>query len=329
MSVTVFAAVARAQPDDICREFGETPTRELGRDNRPAPYVFGRIVIKGVPPGAKPPRVIAIYSDTQQPAMRQVIGKSGNYCFQKRGNAGTLVIDVDGMEMARKTVSDIAGTRQREDFEIYPLGQGTREAPPGVINARFGRPPNDKTADLYRKAGEAEQANDTAKVIEHIKEIVAVDPADFIAWAKLGSLYLQTNALADAEAAFRRALEIRGDYTPALINLGVVAAMQGYYPAAVAIFQEAVKSDPKSARAYRFLGEAYLQNKQGSLGVAALDEALRLDPVGMAECHLLKARLYDLVGAKNLAAAEYKQFLEKVNDHPDRKKFEKYVKDNL
>ena len=88
------------------------------------------------------------------------------------------------------------------------------------------------------------------------------------------------------------------------------------------------KTDPTSARAYRLLGEAYLQNKQGNLGLAALDRAIELDPQGMAECHLLKARLYDLAGAKHLASAEYRAFLAKVSDHPDKKKFEQYIQDN-
>ena len=76
------------------------------------------------------------------------------------------------------------------------------------------------------------------------------------------------------------------------------------------------------------MGEAYLQARRGNDGLAALDEALRLDPVGMAECHLLKARLYDLAGARKLAAAEYKVFLLKVPNHSDKKKLEKYIKDN-
>ena len=48
----------------------------------------------------------------------------------------------------------------------------------------------------------------------------------------------------------------------------------------------------------------------------------------MAECHLQLAHLYELAGAKKLAAHEYALFMAKVPDHPDRKKFEKYIKDN-
>lgn len=120
LTLLLISVATEAQADDLCREFGETPSREIGRDNRLAPFVYGRIVLKGVESGAKPPRVTAIYSDSLQPATRQLIGKSGNYCFQKRGTGGTLIIEVDGMETARKSVSDLSSGRQREDFEVYP-----------------------------------------------------------------------------------------------------------------------------------------------------------------------------------------------------------------
>jgi len=322
-----FARHTNAQADDMCREYGETPSREAGRDNRLVPFVFGRIVVRSVRQDAKPPRVVAIYSDSLQPATRQVVGRSGNYCFQKRGSGGTLVIEIDGVEAARKSVFDVSNTRQREDFDVYP--PGTNEpTQPGVINAKFARPPNEMTADLYKKAAAAEQDNQSAKAIGLVKEIVAIDPEDFVAWAKLGTLHLANNAVPEARTALERSLALRKDYTPALLNLGIINAVDGSVAAAIELFERAVIADPLSAKTYRLLGEAYLQARRGNDGLAALDEALRLDPIGMAECHLLKARLYDLAGAKNLATKEYKAFLAKVASHPDKKKFEKYIKDN-
>lgn len=327
-AAVLFCGVAiRAQADDMCREFGETPSRESGRDNRLVPFVYGRVVLKGARPEGKPPRITAIYSDSLQPATRQVIGRTGNYCFQKRGTGGTLVIEVDGVEVARKTVFDATNTRQREDFDIFPPGTPAG-AQPGVVNAKFARPPNEKTADLYRKTAEAEQANDTKAAIGFVKAIVAADPDDFIAWSKLGSLYIGEQDLTEAETAFKRSFTLRNDYTPAILNLGIVSALKGDVAAAIDFFERALVADSSYARAYRLLGEAYLQARRGNDGLAALDEALRLDPVGMAECHLLKARLYDLAGAKALAAAEYKAFLAKVPNYPDKKKFEKYIKEN-
>lgn len=323
----VFAGAALAQADDICREFGETPTREIDRTNRQAPYVYGRIVLRGLAPNAKMPRIIVVYTDSRQPALRQVISRSGNYCFKRQGTGGIIMIEFEGLETARKNISDIGEPRQREDFEIN-VPQTDRDAAPGVVSTRFTRSTNDKTTDLYKKAAEAESDKQPKKAIDFVKEIVAIDPEDFVAWAKLGSLCIVANRPQDAEAAFTRSLELRPDYPTALINFGTLRAFQNQFESAVTMFERAIASDPKSAIAYRLLGEAYLQIRKGTLGLAALDKALELDPLGQAECHLLKARLYDLVGAKHLASTEYKAFLKKVSDHADKKKFKKYIKDN-
>src|SRR5437016_562107 len=112
LALIAFSACVRAQVDEICREFGETPTREFTRQGRSQPYIFGRIVLKGLSGDAKRPRVTAIYSDSMQPASRLLIGESGNYCFKRPGTGGSLLIDVDGVEAARKSVADSGEVRQ-------------------------------------------------------------------------------------------------------------------------------------------------------------------------------------------------------------------------
>jgi Tfp pilus assembly protein PilF len=338
MRMTVFAALiascffaitvisAHAQVDDICREFGLRPNfDEFGTRGS---YVYGRVVVKGYDPSTRFPRITINFIDPKMTNDRLPINRSGNYCFRRSaGGGGTLIVEVDGNEIVRKQVSSVSSPQTREDFEIQ-LPQIQQNAPPGVLSTRFSRPPNEKTNDLYKKAAEAESDKQPKKAIDFVKEIVAIDAEDFIALAKLGSLYVAANLPQEAEAAFTRSLEVRPDYPTALINFGMLRAFQNQFDAAVKLFERAITSDPKSAIAHRLLGEAYLQIRKGSLGLAALDKALELDPQGQAECHLLKARLYDLVGAKHLASAEYKAFLKKVPDHADKKKFEKYIKDN-
>lgn len=318
---------AQGQADDICREYGETPTREFDSVGRAVPYVFGKVKMSGPQAFLDKLQVAVIYSDNRRPATRLVLGRSGNFCFRRVSAGGLLVLEIDGVEQTRRPVPDLAVIRHREDFEITAPDDASN-APPGVISTKFIRPPNEKTSDLYKKAAQAESSKRTDEAIAFVKRIVETDPQDFIAWAKLGSLHLSKSALSDARTAFERSLSIQADYPPALLNLGIVKAMLNDVPGAIELFQRAATADPRSASAYRYLGEAYLQNRQGTLGLAALDKALELDPVGMAECHLLKARLYDLAGAKNLAAAEYKAYLAKVPDSPERKKFEKYIKEN-
>ncbi|MFN6963980.1 MAG: tetratricopeptide repeat protein [Pyrinomonadaceae bacterium] len=323
--LAAFAAAARSQVDDICAEAGHLPS--LDSPFAHVPYVYGRVTLRGFEERTKLPRVIVTYSDTQQPAKRLVLNRTGNYCFRRTGNNGQLVVELDGLEVARRSLPSMGAAQQREDFEIVAAAsQGPR--PPGVISTKFSRPPNDKTAELYRRTAVAERSGDADSAIELVKKITTVDPEDFIAWAKLGSLYFDKRSYKEADAAYRRALEIRTDYTPAWIEVGKLRMAQKQFDAAIQILSHAVELDRDSAQTFRLLGEAYLQARQGTLGVRALDEALRLDPIGQADAHLLKGRLYELAGAKQLATKEYKAFLEKVPSYAEKKRLEKFIKDN-
>lgn len=324
-ALIVLAVSASAQVDEICGEYGATPS--LDSPFAHVPYVYGKVVLKGFDSGAKVPKVTVVLGDGGQSADRWTIDKSGNYCFKRKSSTGTLTVEVDGIEAARRSLPSFGPAQQREDFEIFATGS-QKTGPPGVVSAKFSHPLNPNTVELYKKTVEAEGNKNPEKAIGYLKEIVSIDPADFIAWAKLGSLYFEQKALSEAEGAFRKSLELKVEYTPAWINVGQIRVAQKQYEAAIEIFKHAASLDPTSARAFQLLGEAYLQARKGTLGAEALNEAIRLDPIGMAECHLQLAHLYELAGAKQLASKEYKIFLTKVPNHPDKKKIEKYIKDN-
>ncbi len=324
-SLLALVGAADAQADQFCGEAGLNPS--LDSPFAQVPYVFGRINIKGIEPDAKFSKVTITLIDAGQSISRWTVERSGNYCFKPRSRGGILIVEVDGVEVTRRSLPTFGPAQQREDFELQ-LSQTNKKATPGVVSAKFTHPVNPKTVELYQKSAEAENKKDFAKAIELLKEITTVDPADFIGWAKLGMMYLEKDSLTEAEAAFRKSLELKVEYTPAWIQVGKIRVAQKRFEAAAEIFKHATTLEPASPTAFRLLGEAYLQAKKGTLGADALNEALRLDPEGMAECHLLLAKLYELAGAKNLATREYKQFLAKVPNHPDKKKFEEFIKKN-
>ena len=321
----VFISTASAQIDSICGDVGINP----GLDSPFAhvPYVYGQVTLKGFDPGKKPPKVTVIFQDGQQSPNRFMVGRSGSYCFRRASTNATIVVEVDGLEVARRSLLASSGDQQREDFEIAATST-QRSTPPSVISTKYARSPNPDTADLYLRLAEAERNKDVPQAIKVANEIATKDAGDYVAWAKLGSLFFVQEKWAEAEAAFRRSLEQRVDYLPAWVSVGQMRVAQKQFSAAIEILKHAVELEPSSPSIYRLLGEAYLQNKQGTLGVQALDKAIELDPIGQAEAHLLKAHLYELAGAKQLATKEYKAFLEKVPQYPDRKKLEKFIKDN-
>jgi hypothetical protein len=150
MLFMAFTGEAMSQADDICRELGIIPTLEAPKLG--APLIYGRVSLRGYETGSKLPRVTVTFSEGRT-FSRATVGNSGNYCFKRiTGSDGTLVVDLDGAEVARKSINSFGPPQQREDFEVYPpKTQGL--GPPAVVSTKFSRPPNVKTIELYKKAG--------------------------------------------------------------------------------------------------------------------------------------------------------------------------------
>jgi cytochrome c-type biogenesis protein CcmH/NrfG len=103
---------------------------------------------------------------------------------------------------------------------------------------------------------------------------------------------------------------------------------QNRYEESIDPLTHATQARPDSADAHFLLGKTYLKLKRGSKAVPPLNEALRLDPKGKSEAHLLLAALYNAAGLKDRAAREYEQFLTKLPDYVDRKKLERYISEH-
>lgn len=161
-----------------------------------------------------------------------------------------------------------------------------------------------------------------------LKQIVETDPKDFQAWTELGTAYLMDGDMAEAEEAYRQAIQEKPTFALALLNLGRVLITQNKFAESIDPLRGATEARPDSADAHFLLGQTYLKLKQGSKAVPELNEALRLDPKGKAEAHLLLAALYDGAGLKDRAAREYAQFLAKRPDYADRAKFKRYISDH-
>ncbi|MBX3297523.1 MAG: hypothetical protein KF762_17625 [Acidobacteria bacterium] len=320
------AVETRAQVDDICGEFGFMATLDAPRLT--APYVYGRVRVLGAKSGEKVPKVAVTYSNRSQSPERITLGRSGNYCFRLTNRSdGMLVVDVDGVEVARRQVASFGPPQVCEDFEVI-VGDGSNAERTGVISSKYRYPRNERTAAFYKQAAEAEAAKDLVAATKALQAVVKEDAKDFIGWGLLAGVLLERKLLTEADAAVRRSLELKVEYVPVWMTAGRIRTAQTQYAAAIEIFKHAATLEPKNARVYQLLGETYLLAKQGTLGAEALNKAIDLDPLGMADLHLQLAHLYQLAKAPALAAAEYKKFLAKVPDHPDKAKFEKFINEN-
>ncbi|HMT07012.1 MAG TPA: tetratricopeptide repeat protein, partial [Pyrinomonadaceae bacterium] len=178
------------------------------------------------------------------------------------------------------------------------------------------------------KALEAVRSGKEADAIKMFDKVLAADPKDYEAWTELGNIYFRKGSTDNAEAAYFKAIELKRDYFLALLNLGKLYFGAKRFDDAILVLSNATKANSESADAYHFLGESYLAVKKGSLAVPAMNNAIKLAPTEKAELHLRLASLYDAANLKKRAADEYKLFLEKKPDHPDKAKYEKYIAEN-
>ncbi len=277
---------------------------------------------------------LILYSDNGAVAARQKVSNGGRFRFL---NLPTgiyfLAVEFESNEITRVRVELLrtnfkADTRQ--DIELQ------WKANPGAGSST--KSTNISVADLYSRSSQnqkkfekAQSAADAKKYDEAVtgfKSIVADDPNDFQAFTELGTVYLAQKSFADAESAYLQATKVKPGFFLALMNLGRLRVMQSNFDGAIEVLTKALEAKPESAAANYYLGEAYLQTKKGSKAVTYFYEALKLDPVGMAEAHLRLATLYNAVGLKDKAAFEYEQFLKKVPEYPEKKKLQDYVTAN-
>ena len=264
---------------------------------------------------------------------RTTIPPNGRYRFFNVPNGEyELAIQTGGREVARiyimlqeKSFTDI---RRDIELEYQPepadlAGARTAAGPAMEVYAR-----SRENALEFENAQKAGAAQDYKEAATHLRKIVASDPNDYQAWTELGTVLFKQKSHSEAGKAFGQALKLKPSYELALLNLGKLQLSQKDNDAAVETLTKLVEAQPRIAEAQFCLGEALLQVKKGSSAVAHLNEALKLDPAGMADAHLRLAALYNAAGYKERAAAEYEQYLAKKPDFPEKEKLQKYIQEN-
>jgi tetratricopeptide (TPR) repeat protein len=107
---------------------------------------------------------------------------------------------------------------------------------------------------------------------------LAVTERNYLAHFYLGTTLLNQQHFPEAEAEFRRALEIKPDFTADQYRLGVTLEKMGRTEEARAVYEEVIKSNPGYGIADYSLGELLLEHKQPALAVPYLKTALRIKP---------------------------------------------------
>ena len=326
---SVCAQEEMSNPSGLPTRIGGTACSSSG--GRAVASITGTFSVTGTSNTGKTPNFsVAVYAGGVFVARRRLKngGSFSFYCVP-RDNV-TLVGEVDSTEMGSVSLGFLADPPaiNRHDVNITWSDVRDPKEKTGVVSARHAYERSKPNQKLFDKALDELEAGKSDPAAKNLNELLENDPRDWVAWTVLGNINFNNKKFEDAEKAYERSIELRSDYVPALIGNGRASLNLKKSDKAIEVLKAAYAIDPNSADVNHYLGEAYFQIRKGSLGVPHMNRAIEIDPIGKAELHLRMATLYNVAGAKNLAANQYKLFLLKRPDHPDRKKMEQYIAEN-
>lgn len=307
---------------------GPRPTTVPGNNSTLA----GTLVIQGFVEENNPPTFTITVVANGVVVAKQIIKNRGSFNFNGLPQFGVaLTVEADGLEIGNFPVGTLspAPLANRQDILLpwSQVGQTIKQRNE-VISIRNSYQRSAENQKLFDKAMASlkEKKNDNS--LKMLKELLEKDANDFVAWTELGNIYFTNKKFADADKSYNKALALKSDFLPALTNLGKLYLAEKKLDQSIEILTKALAIAPESADINHYLGEAYLQSKTGSKAVVYLNQAIKLAPIEKAELHLRLAALYNAANVKDRAIAEYKMFLEKVPNHPEKATIEKYIREN-
>jgi tetratricopeptide (TPR) repeat protein len=115
------------------------------------------------------------------------------------------------------------------------------------------------------------------KALEQYQKVAERSPRDVANWVMLGRLNKLANKSKDAEAAYKKALELDGENEDAMTGLAIVYSDLGDTAQATAMLKRVAEKNP-SLRTLTALAATYEQMKEFKLAASAYKQALDLNP---------------------------------------------------
>lgn len=130
----------------------------------------------------------------------------------------------------------------------------------------------------FNLAGACLMNNKNDDAIQLLKGYIAEYPRDPGLYSRLGEAYFTNKDLPNAEANFKKALEIFPAYPGLAAKLGTVYALQQKFPEAEKTFLIAVEQDPRNGEILSSLANIFLANRKPKEAVSTAKRALQVKP---------------------------------------------------
>ncbi|AUX43204.1 MerR family transcriptional regulator [Sorangium cellulosum] len=163
------------------------------------------------------------------------------------------------------------------DFEVKEL----RDDVVRVLRPKVGKERARTAYELYMQASQLDENPATMDEAEALyRRALEIDPWLAIAYTNLGNICFRRNAEDQAEALYLKALELDAAQPEAQYNLGYVMLERGRAAEAIRYFHGAIQSDPRFADAYYNLAMAYEQVGDPTKARPCWRRYLELEPTG-------------------------------------------------
>jgi tetratricopeptide (TPR) repeat protein len=170
------------------------------------------------------------------------------------------------------------------------------------VGAQAAQVGEDAVVQRLKVATEEAGRGDIAAALADIKTAMALDPNRFDAWYELGSVLGQTGDFQGAEAALRRAIQLKPDLAKAHFSLALslIGNPQGKmdWAGAMAECREALKYQPDNAEALNLLGAGLSTTGQAEAAIPVLERAIQLSPA-LPEAHFNLGLALESLGASS------------------------------
>jgi DNA-binding transcriptional MerR regulator len=163
------------------------------------------------------------------------------------------------------------------DFDVKAL----RDDVVRVLRPVVGRERARTAYDLYVRGSQLDEDPATMSEAEALyRRALELDPWLAIAYTNLGNICFRRGDEDQAEGLYLKALEIEGAQPEAQYNLGYVMLERGRAADAVGFFKGAIESDPRFADAYFNLAMAYEQVGDPQKARPCWRKYLEIEPTG-------------------------------------------------
>jgi superkiller protein 3 len=159
---------------------------------------------------------------------------------------------------------------------------------------------------LFQQGNAAENLDKHPEAEAIWRKVLELDPKNTSAYNKLGDALRRQGKLNEALIAHRKALQLNPKDAEAYVGLGNVMREQKKLDEAIAYYRKALQLNPNLAKAYNGLGNALSDQKKLDEAVAAYRKAIQLNP-NYADAHNGLGLVLQQQGKLEEAIQEYQQ----------------------